>query len=58
MNPQRSGWRSETRVCTCCFVELQRLVLFISDPLRGTIDGRILLKVGLRDNGILLGKRY
>jgi hypothetical protein len=29
-----------------------------SDPLWRTSDGGILLKVSLRDNGILLGKRY
>ena len=28
-NPQRSGWRSEIRVCTCGLGELERSVLVI-----------------------------
>ena len=36
-NPQRSGWRSEIRVCTCGLGELERsvLVFVISDRLLG-----------------------
>jgi hypothetical protein len=30
--PQRSGWRSETRLCTWGFLELERSVLAICRP--------------------------
>jgi hypothetical protein len=32
VNPQRSGWRSETRLCTCGLLELERSVLAICRP--------------------------
>ena len=44
VNPQRSGWRSVTRLCTCGLPELERSVLAIFDRLRGTSDGQILLE--------------
>jgi hypothetical protein len=44
VNPQQSGWRSVTRLCTCGLLELERSVLAIFDRLRGTADGQILLE--------------
>ena len=45
VNPQRSGWRSETRLCTCGLLELERSVLAICQPTAGgTSDGEILLE--------------
>jgi hypothetical protein len=35
VNPQRSGWRSETRLCTCGLLELERSVLAICQPNAG-----------------------
>jgi hypothetical protein len=35
VNPQRSGWRSETRLCTCGLLELERSVLAICRPTSG-----------------------
>jgi hypothetical protein len=32
VNPQRSGWRSETRLCACGLLELERSVLAICRP--------------------------
>jgi hypothetical protein len=44
-NPQRSGWRSEIRVCACGLGELERSVLVIfSRPMLRTSDGKILLE--------------
>lgn len=44
VNPHRSGWRSETRLCTCGLVELERSVLAIlPTDFGGTSDGEILL---------------
>lgn len=40
VNPQRSGWRSETRLCTCGVLELERSVLGISRPTSGDIRWR------------------
>ena len=58
VNPQRSGLRSDTWLCSWCLHELERSVLFIFRPTtRGQSDGGILLEVRLGDNGILLGKR-
>jgi hypothetical protein len=58
VNPQRSGVRSDTRVCWCGLVELERSVLVIADRLRGTSDGEILLESHSDCYGNLLGKRY
>ena len=54
VNPQLRGVRSDTLVCARCLPQLERSVLVIFPThYEGTFDGEILLKVGLRDNGIL-----
>ncbi len=40
VNPQRSGVRSDTRVCLCGLLGLERSVLAIADRLRGDIRWR------------------
>jgi hypothetical protein len=35
VNPQRSGWRSVTRLCTCGLMELERSVFAICQPIAG-----------------------
>jgi hypothetical protein len=40
VNPQRSGWRSETRLCTCGLLELERSVLAICRPTSGDTQWR------------------
>ena len=45
VNPQLSGWRSETRLCTCGLLELERSVFAISPTdCWGTSNGEILLE--------------
>ena len=58
VNPQRSGLRSDTWMCTCRVLKLERSVCVIVTRLRGISDAGILLKDGLRDNGIFMGKKY
>ena len=35
VNPQRSGWRSEIRLCRCGVLELERSVFVICQPTSG-----------------------
>ncbi len=59
VNPQRSGWRSETRLCTCGLLELERSVLAICRPIAvGTSNGEILLESQAPSQWNLLGKKY
>ncbi len=44
LKPQRSGCRSDIRVCTCGLLELERSVFAIADRLWGTSDSRMLLE--------------
>jgi hypothetical protein len=37
VNPQRSGWRSETRLCMWGLLELERSVIAICRPTSGDI---------------------
>jgi len=40
VNPQRSGWRSETRRCRCGLLELERSVFVIYQPTSGDFQWR------------------
>jgi len=40
VNPQRRGWRSETRLCTWGLLELERSVIAICRPTSGNIRWR------------------
>ncbi len=59
VNPQRSGWRSVTRLCTRGLLELERSVLAICRPIAGgTSNGEILLERQAPGQGNFLGKKY
>jgi len=58
VNPQRRGWRSETRLCTWGLLELERSVIAICRPTSGTSDSEILLERLARCYRNFVGKRY
>jgi hypothetical protein len=54
VNPHRSGLRSDTRVCTCGLLELERSVFAIADQTAGGHPmAEYYWKIRLLANGIL-----
>jgi len=59
VNPQRSGVRSEIRLCLCVLTVLEKSGLVIFRPnAGGTSDGEMLLESCRGCYGNFLGKRY